>query len=147
MRFLNLFSFIRNGQYKNIGYTSGVFDMIHYGHIEYLKKCQSQCDILIVGINSDSRVQAVKGPHRPRNSQLTRMQNVEALGYFSFIKHTSSLRYIKLIKPHFYFYPLSQSGKKIIMEPDLSFISFVKITDTPNISTTKIIENLEQDGS
>ena len=50
---------------KTIGFTSGAFDIIHAGHADYLEKAKSQCDILVVGINSDKSVQRYKGPSRP----------------------------------------------------------------------------------
>ena len=50
---------------KLVGYTSGVFDLLHPGHVRYLEDARAQCDFLIVGLNSDLSVRHLKGPTRP----------------------------------------------------------------------------------
>ena len=50
-----------------VGFTNGCFDILHRGHIAYLAQARMWCDRLIVGLNSDRSVQALKGPGRPVN--------------------------------------------------------------------------------
>jgi rfaE bifunctional protein nucleotidyltransferase chain/domain len=50
---------------KRIVFTNGCFDIIHRGHIEYLKMARSLGDVLVIGVNSDSSVQKIKGERRP----------------------------------------------------------------------------------
>jgi D-beta-D-heptose 7-phosphate kinase/D-beta-D-heptose 1-phosphate adenosyltransferase len=45
--------------------TNGVFDLLHYGHVRFLQQAQSRGAALMVGINSDASVRALKGPGRP----------------------------------------------------------------------------------
>lgn len=54
--------------------TSGTFDLFHIGHAQYLEKAKSYGDILIVGVDSDAKVKARKGPHRPIVPELERVQ-------------------------------------------------------------------------
>ena len=46
-------------------FTNGCFDILHRGHVEYLHKARTFGDVLVVGMNTDSSVRALKGPHRP----------------------------------------------------------------------------------
>jgi len=50
---------------KIIGLTSGCFDVIHFHHSLYLMRCRRECDVLIVGVDSDKLVRSTKGEHRP----------------------------------------------------------------------------------
>lgn len=50
-------------------FTNGVFDLLHPGHVRYLQDARRLGDLLIVGVNSDRSVRAIKEPGRPLNSQ------------------------------------------------------------------------------
>ena len=52
-------------QRKTVVFTNGVFDLLHVGHLRYLQQARALGDALIVGINSDRSVRAIKGPSRP----------------------------------------------------------------------------------
>jgi D-beta-D-heptose 7-phosphate kinase/D-beta-D-heptose 1-phosphate adenosyltransferase len=62
-----------------IVFTNGCFDILHRGHIEYLKKSKSLGTYLIVGINSDNSVRRLKGEGRPFNNQWDRKYVLEEL--------------------------------------------------------------------
>ena len=64
---------------KTIVFTNGVFDLLHPGHVRYLQHARSLGDALIVGINSDRSVRAVKGPGRPINPEQERAEILAAL--------------------------------------------------------------------
>jgi len=55
-----------------IGFTNGCFDLLHPGHIALLKQARAACDRLVVGLNSDSSVKAIKGPDRPIQNETAR---------------------------------------------------------------------------
>jgi rfaE bifunctional protein nucleotidyltransferase chain/domain len=50
---------------KRVVFTNGVFDLLHPGHVRYLQHARSLGDALVVGVNSDRSVRAIKGPDRP----------------------------------------------------------------------------------
>jgi rfaE bifunctional protein nucleotidyltransferase chain/domain len=67
------------GQGQVVVFTNGVFDLLHPGHLRYLKAARALGDALIVGLNADSSVRRNKGPARPVTSQEERAEIVSAL--------------------------------------------------------------------
>lgn len=59
---------------KKVVFTNGCFDILHYGHVSYLRKARSLGDVLIVGLNRDSSVCKLKGPGRPVHSEIDRAE-------------------------------------------------------------------------
>ena len=64
---------------KRVVFTNGVFDLVHPGHVRYLREARALGDALIVAVNSDRSVRANKGPDRPINPQLERAEVLAAL--------------------------------------------------------------------
>jgi rfaE bifunctional protein nucleotidyltransferase chain/domain len=64
---------------KQIVFTNGVFDLLHVGHLRYLRHARGLGDALIVGVNSDRSVTASKGPERPITPQGERAEVLAAL--------------------------------------------------------------------
>jgi len=62
-------------------FTNGCFDLIHSGHIHILKESRVLGDYLIVGLNTDSSVQRLKGPDRPINHWVDRAQVLASIRY------------------------------------------------------------------
>ena len=62
-------------------FTNGVFDLIHPGHVRYLKGARRLGDALIIGVNSDRSVRANKGIDRPINRAEERVELLLALGF------------------------------------------------------------------
>jgi len=89
-------------QKEVIVFTNGCFDIVHKGHIELLKLCRQQGDIVVVGLNSDSSVQAIKGPQRPINNQYDRaavLAALESVDYVTIFEEPSVLNLVKTVKP------------------------------------------------
>jgi D-beta-D-heptose 7-phosphate kinase/D-beta-D-heptose 1-phosphate adenosyltransferase len=64
---------------RTIVFTNGVFDLLHPGHVRYLQQARALGDALIVGVNSDRSVRAIKGPTRPITPEGERAELIEGL--------------------------------------------------------------------
>ena len=64
---------------NQVVFTNGCFDLLHYGHIQYLADARALGQRLVVGLNSSASVSALKGPHRPINDEKTRATVMAAL--------------------------------------------------------------------
>jgi D-beta-D-heptose 7-phosphate kinase/D-beta-D-heptose 1-phosphate adenosyltransferase len=83
---------------RRIAFTNGCFDVLHAGHVRYLQEARDQADVLIVGLNSDSGVRALKGPDRPVNPEPARAAVLAALQAVDFVTVFTDPTPIELIK-------------------------------------------------
>ena len=89
-------------QKETIVFTNGCFDVVHRGHVEFLKFCKRSGDIVVVGLNSDNSVKAIKGPDRPINNQYDRaavLAALETVDYITVFDEPDPLNLIKKVKP------------------------------------------------
>lgn len=83
--------------------TSGTYDLFHVGHAEYLAKAKGLGDLLLVGVDSDAKVRARKGPHRPVVSEdervriLSHLRHVDVITLKSHDEKPNAL--IKMVRP------------------------------------------------
>jgi D-beta-D-heptose 7-phosphate kinase/D-beta-D-heptose 1-phosphate adenosyltransferase len=87
---------------RRVVFTNGVFDLLHPGHVRYLQAARAEGDALIVGINSDRSVRAIKGPERPITSAHERAEILAALACVDAVvvfDEDTPDRIIKLIQP------------------------------------------------
>lgn len=85
-----------------IVFTNGCFDLLHLGHVRYLREAGKLGDILIVGVNSDASVSALKGPDRPYISEMERAEILASLECIDYVTIFSELRpdnLIRLLRP------------------------------------------------
>jgi len=80
---------------KRVVLANGCFDLIHAGHIRYLREAKGQGDILVVALNSDSSVRKLKGEGRPI---LNQKERVEIVSSFSFVDHLTTFKEINVEK-------------------------------------------------
>ena len=92
----------RRREKHRIVFTNGCFDVIHRGHIEFLKFCKSQGDAVVVGINSDKSVKIIKGPDRPIHNQFDRaavLAAFESVDCITIFDEPDPLKLIKKVRP------------------------------------------------
>lgn len=85
--------------------TNGCFDLLHAGHIASLEAARSYGNVLIVGVNSDASVRALKGPDRPLNNQNDRARVLAALACVDAVtifNEITAENLLDLIRPHVY---------------------------------------------
>jgi len=70
---------------QKVVFTNGCFDLIHPGHVDYLRKAKACGDILIIGLNSDSSIKRLKGKERPINDFYFRSTILAALEFVDYI--------------------------------------------------------------
>jgi rfaE bifunctional protein nucleotidyltransferase chain/domain len=70
---------------KKLVVTNGCFDLLHLGHVTYLEAARNAGNALLVGVNSDVAVKALKGEGRPLNSELDRALVLAALESVDFV--------------------------------------------------------------
>lgn len=133
---------------KKIVFTNGCFDILHAGHVRYLKESKKFGDILIVGLNSDVSVKKIKGESRPINPEMDRAEvlaGLEAVSYIVLFDEISPVKLLEEIKPDIY-----TKGADYTVEtlPEaktvLSYggkIEFIKFLE--GRSTTKIIDKIK----
>ena len=66
---------------KKVVFTNGCFDLVHYGHINYLEKARALGDILVIGVNTDESVRKLKGPQRPITQEFDRARLLAAFEF------------------------------------------------------------------
>jgi D-beta-D-heptose 7-phosphate kinase/D-beta-D-heptose 1-phosphate adenosyltransferase len=92
----------RRAQGQRIAFTNGCFDVLHAGHVQYLHEARAQADVLVVGLNSDAGVKALKGPGRPINdvdARSTVLAGLEAVDYLAVFDELTPLELIRAIRP------------------------------------------------
>lgn len=93
----------KNG--KKIVFANGCFDLIHVGHIRFLKAAKSRGDILIIGLNSDKSVRKIKGKGRPVIKQEDRALILSAfpfVDYVTIFNENDVRKTLKVLKPTYH---------------------------------------------
>ncbi len=129
-----------------IGFTNGCFDLLHDGHRYFLEECRKRCDHLIVAIDTDRSVRAVKGPGRPFNPLEIRIEGLQAIcsaevdAIVPFDGPDRLGMLIQAIAPQVLFKGDDYRGKTIIGQRDVERAggAVLLIVRLPGLSTTEI---------
>lgn len=87
---------------RKLVFTNGCFDILHSGHVRYLQTAAGYGDILVLGLNSDSSIRKLKGPHRPIISQDDRaylLSAIEAIDFIVIFEEETPDSLIQMISP------------------------------------------------
>lgn len=135
-------------QGRRIVFTNGCFDLFHAGHLRTLRRAADLGDILVVGVNSDKSVSAIKGPGRPIVPQTERVEMIAALAFVDYVvlfDEETPYNLIKTIRPDVLVKGEDWRGKKVIGEDIVKArggrIEFVKLVN--GLSTTELINKIK----
>jgi D-beta-D-heptose 7-phosphate kinase/D-beta-D-heptose 1-phosphate adenosyltransferase len=70
---------------KRLVFTNGCFDLLHIGHVRYLKQARALGDALLIGLNSDRSIREIKGAGRPIVPELERAEVLAALAFVDYV--------------------------------------------------------------
>ncbi|RLG16061.1 hypothetical protein DRN69_01850 [Candidatus Pacearchaeota archaeon] len=130
---------------RTIVWTNGAFDVPHAGHLKCLKEAKDEGDYLIVGLNSDSSIRKIKGPHRPTNPEDKRVEFISSLPWVDYIviySEPDTTRYLSAFKPDIYakggdynIDTINQDERKIVESygGKIAFVGGSKIDSTTDI--------------
>jgi D-glycero-beta-D-manno-heptose 1-phosphate adenylyltransferase len=132
---------------KRLVFTNGVFDIIHPGHVRYLGEARAQGDALIVAVNSDRSVRAIKGPERPINREQERAEVLAALAAVDAVvvfDEDDPHAIISAIQPDILVKGADWAADRIIGRDVVEARGgqVVRIAFAPGFSTTSIIEKI-----
>jgi rfaE bifunctional protein nucleotidyltransferase chain/domain len=132
---------------KTIVFTNGCFDLLHIGHIRYLKSAKAEGDVLLVGLNSDRSVRQIKGPARPIVSENERAEILASLAcvdFVTFFDEPDPLATIRVLMPDV-LVKGADWEKDAIVGKDVVEANggrVVRIPVTEGASTSRIIEKI-----
>ena len=134
---------------KVIVTTNGCFDILHVGHVRYLKKSKTFGDILIVCLNSDKSVHSIKGEGRPINNENDRAEilaELECVDFVVIFDEESPSKLIDELKPDIYTkgadYSLETLPERDVVLKNNIEVKFIKFVEGK--STTNIIKTIQK---
>jgi len=135
-------------QGAKIAFTNGCFDILHAGHVEYIEQARKSGDYLVVGLNSDRSVRALKGDSRPVNSQEHRARVLAGLGSVDLViifDEETPFTLISSLLPDILVKGADWSEDEIVGAPEVKANGgkVLRIPFGSMVSTTKVIEKIK----
>lgn len=135
------------GKERTVVYVSGVWDLFHIGHLNKLKYAKSLGDFLVVGLNTDEKVQGYKHrliiPFDQRRAILEAIRYVDFVGASTSLSDTRWQEYFKIdiyvVDPNYWDRPRSAQHREALKGAGLQ-VKYVVYPRTPGVYTTKIME-------
>jgi len=136
---------------KKVVFTNGCFDLLHAGHVDYLRKSKELGDILVVALNSDESIRRIKGNSRPIVTFEERafvMANLKPVDYVTMFDEDTPYELIKTIVPDYLVKGADWSDENIVGRDvvvnaggEIKRIEFVVEQSTSNIIKTIVKNN------
>ena len=132
------------------GFTNGVFDLLHRGHLHSLEQAAARCDRLVVGVNADASVKRLKGPSRPVHDEETRAAVLAALRVVDLVVvfgEDTPEKLVRTIRPDRLFKGADYEGQEVpggaFVKANGGEVAFLPLLD--GFSTTGTIRQIEGD--
>lgn len=137
------------GSGRSVVWTNGCFDILHSGHVTYLERARNLGDVLVVGLNSDASVTAIKGPGRPIVPEAQRAQVLAALSSVDYVVvfgDTTTVGMLEALRPDVYVkggdYTLDTINQDERAVVERYGGEIVIIPAVPDTSTSRIVERI-----
>jgi D-beta-D-heptose 7-phosphate kinase/D-beta-D-heptose 1-phosphate adenosyltransferase len=142
---------IRNSG-KKIVFTNGCFDIIHAGHVDYLRKASELGDYFVIGLNSDISVKRLKGINRPINSETARkivLEGIKGVDDVILFDEDTPFNLINVVLPHVLVkggdYSPEDVVGKVIVEENGGRVEIIPFLE--GYSTSSIIDRIRSDNN
>jgi rfaE bifunctional protein nucleotidyltransferase chain/domain len=129
--------------------TNGCFDVIHAGHVAYLREAKKQGDVLVVGVNSDDEVRRQKGAGRPIFCEAERLEILGELlcvDYLVVFREPTAHELLRSVKPHIYvkggdYRPEQVNEHELVRELG---IEMRLLAHRPGLGSSSIVDRIRQ---
>ena len=134
---------------KKIAFTNGCFDILHVGHVRYLREAKKTADVLVLALNSDSSVRSIKGEKRPLMNEKERAEIVAALEFIDFVTifpELTPLELINYLKPDILIKGGDWPEEKVVGREEIKKWGgrVAIIPEVEGKSTTNIVEKIKK---
>jgi len=134
---------------KKIAFTNGCFDILHVGHVRYLREAKKTTDVLVLALNSDSSVRSIKGEKRPLMTENERAEILAALEFIDFVtifNELTPLELINYLKPDILIKGGDWPEEKVVGREEIKKWGgrVAIIPEVEGKSTTNIVEKIKK---
>jgi len=133
------------GRGETLVFTNGCFDILHHGHVDYLRRARALGSALVVGLNSDASTRRLKGPTRPINPEDARASLLAALEFVDYVtifEEDTPLNLIRAVRPDVLVKGGDYQVESIVGREFAGRTQVLPFVD--GFSTTKIVEKMKQ---
>ncbi|HOW57196.1 MAG TPA: D-glycero-beta-D-manno-heptose 1-phosphate adenylyltransferase [Smithellaceae bacterium] len=134
---------------KKIAFTNGCFDILHVGHVRYLREAGKTADVLVLALNSDSSVREIKGEKRPIVPEEERAEvlaSFEFINYITIFSEQTPLELINYLQPDILIKGGDWPEEKVVGRNEVKKWGgrVVIVPEIAGKSTTNIVEKIKK---